>query len=107
MTEAQKTEIPPVIHPMVRTHPVSGRKSLFLGDHAETIEGMNYDEGRQLIKNLSIQMFRPEFVYAHVYVPGDIIAWDNRRTLHKSTPYNVATERRVIRRTTILGDPPL
>ena len=107
MTESQKKEAPPVIHPMVRTHPVSGRKSLFLGDHAETIEGMNYDEGRQLIKNLSIQMFRPEFVYAHVYVPGDIIAWDNRRTLHKSTPYNVATERRVIRRTTILGDPPL
>ena len=61
----------------------------------------------KLIEDLSIQMFRPEFVYAHNYEPDDIIAWDNRRTLHKSTPYNVATERRVIRRTTIVGDPPL
>lgn len=106
MTEAQKKAAPPVTHPMVRTHPVTGRKSLFLGDHAECIEGMDYEEGRKLIEELNAQMVRPEFVYAHKYRPGDIIAWDNRRTLHKSTPYDVATERRVMRRTTILGDPP-
>jgi taurine dioxygenase len=107
MTEAQKKEAPPVSHPMVRTHPVTGRKSLFLGDHAEYIEGMDYVAGRQLIEGLNAQMFHPEFVYAHKYRAGDIIAWDNRRTLHKSTPYDVATERRVMRRTTILGDPPV
>ena len=106
MTEAQKKAAPPVTHPMVRTHPVTGRKSLFLGDHAECIEGMDYEEGRKLIEELNAQMVRPEFVYAHKYRLGDIIAWDNRRTLHKSTPYDVATERRVMRRTTILGDPP-
>ena len=107
MTEAQKKEAPPVTHPLVRTHPVTGRKSLFLGDHAEFIEGMDYEEGRQLIEDLNARMVVPEFVYAHKYRPGDIVAWDNRRTLHISTPYDTATEPRVMRRTTVLGDPPV
>lgn len=106
MSEAQKAEAPPVTHPMVRTHPESGRKSIFLGDHAESIEGMDYDQGRQLIEDLNARLIRPEFVYEHKYQPGDIVAWDNRRTLHKSTPYNTSRERRVMRRTTVLGDVP-
>ncbi|NQW01614.1 MAG: TauD/TfdA family dioxygenase [Rhodospirillales bacterium] len=107
MTEAQKAEAPPVTHPMVRTHPVTGRKSIFLGDHAESIEGMDYDAGRQLVDDLNARLVRPEFVYAHAYQPGDIIGWDNRRLLHISTPYDTATQRRVMRRTTVLGDVPV
>jgi taurine dioxygenase len=103
MTEAQKKSLKSNSStgsnaPYIRTH------SLSLGDHAEAIKGMDYEEWLQLIENLNIQMFQPDLVYAHKYEHDDIIAWDNRRTLHKSTSYNVATERRVMRRTTILGD---
>lgn len=106
MTDAQKAEAPPVTHPMVRTHPVTGRKSIFLGDHAESIEGMDYEAGRQMIDSFNARLVRPEFVYAHKYQVGDIVGWDNRRMLHISTPYDTAKERRVMRRTTVLGDVP-
>ncbi|MCB1814775.1 MAG: TauD/TfdA family dioxygenase, partial [Candidatus Competibacteraceae bacterium] len=52
MTEQQKREVPPVAHPIIRTHPETGRRSVFLGDHAETIEGMDYQAGRELIEQL-------------------------------------------------------
>ncbi len=107
MTDKQKAEAPPVTHPMVRTHPETGRKSIFLGDHAECIEGMDYEQGRQFIDDLNARLVRSEFVYTHRYKPGDIVAWDNRRCLHKATPYDTAKERRVMRRTTILGDAPV
>lgn len=107
MTEAQKAEAPPVTHPMVRTHPVTGRKSIFLGDHAECIEGMDYDAGRKMIDELNALVVRPELVYAHHYLPGDIIGWDNRRMLHIATPYDTANEPRVMRRTTVLGEIPI
>lgn len=104
MTEAQKAEAPPVTHPMVRTHPVNGRKSIFLGDHAETIEGMDYAKARDFIDALNTQLIKPEIVYAHTYEVGDIVGWDNRRMLHRATSYDTANEPRVMRRTTVLGD---
>lgn len=107
MTDAQKAEAPPVSHPMVRTHPVTGRKSIFLGDHAESIDGMDYELSRKRIDELNALLVKPEFVYAHKYQPGDIVGWDNRRMLHISTPYDTAKEKRVMRRTTILGDVPV
>jgi len=106
LTEAQKSAIPPVAQPVTRIHPLTGRKSLFLGDHAEYIEGMDYADGRRFIDELNDRAVRPEFVYAHTYRTGDVVIWDNRRLLHKSTPYDTATERRVMRRTTVLGDVP-
>ncbi len=107
MTEAQKAEAPPVSHPMVRTHPVTKRQSIFLGDHAESIEGMDYNAGRKMIDELNARIVKPEFVYKHSYQPGDIVGWDNRRMLHIATPYDTANERRVMRRTTVLGDVPV
>ncbi len=106
MTEAQKIAAPPVIHPMIRRHPLTGRKSIFLGDHAEAIDGMDYDTGRRLIDDLNARLVKPQFVYAHKYLPGDLIGWDNRRLLHRATPYDTTAERRVMRRTTILGEVP-
>lgn len=107
MTEAQKAEAPPVTHPMVRTHPVTGRKSIFLGDHAETIVGMDYDEARTFIDELNEQLIKPEIVYAHNYQVGDIVGWDNRRMLHRATAYDTAKEPRIMRRTTVLGNVPV
>src|ERR687892_2635361 len=70
MSEAQKQARPPVAHPIVRIHPETGRKCLFLGDHAWRIEGMPLEEGRQLIEELNAAIIRPELVYTHRSRPG-------------------------------------
>jgi len=106
LTEAQKSKIPPVSHPLVRTHPESDRKSIFLGDHAECIEGWDYNKGRRFVDEMNERAIQPEHVYAHRYQAGDVVMWDNRRTLHKAMHYDTATEHRVMRRTTVLGDAP-
>jgi taurine dioxygenase len=106
MTEEQKRKVPPVDHPIVRTHPETGRKCLYLGDHGESIVGMSYDEGRALIEEINAMSIRPELVYEHRWQPRDLMIWDNRCTLHQALPYDEARERRVIRRCTVIGDVP-
>ena len=106
MTEAQRAAVPPVDHPVVRTHPETGRKCLFLGDHAETIVGMGYDEGRALVEALNQRIVAAARIYTHRWRPGDVMVWDNRCLLHKAESYDLAREPRVIRRCTVLGDVP-
>lgn len=106
MTEAQRREVPPVDHPIIRTHPETGRKCVFLGDHAEYIAGIDYDEGRELIDKINAQAVRPELSYRHRWRPQELVVWDNRCLMHRSTPYDAARERRVMRRCTILGEIP-
>jgi alpha-ketoglutarate-dependent taurine dioxygenase len=106
MTEAQRDAVPPVDHPIVRTHPETGRKCLFLGDHAETIEGMDYDEGRRFIEALNERIVASARTYTHRWRPGDFMVWDNRCLMHKAESYDTAREARVIRRCTVLGEVP-
>lgn len=106
MTDAQKRAAPPVDHPVVRTHPETGRKCIFLGDHAETITGLDYEEGRGLVEEINTQAVRPEFTYCHQWRPRDLVIWDNRCLMHRATSYDSARERRVMRRCTILGEIP-
>ena len=106
MTEAQRAAVPPVDHPVVRTHPETGRKCLFLGDHAETIQGMDYDEGRAFVDALNLRIAAAARIYTHRWRPGDVMVWDNRCLLHKAESYDLAHEPRVIRRCTVLGDVP-
>jgi taurine dioxygenase len=106
MTEAQKRETPPVDHPIVRTHPETGRRCLFLGDHAEYIVGMDYSAGRALIDEVNSLAVHPDLTYEHRWTPGQLIVWDNRCVMHRATPYDPATQRRVIRRCTVLGEEP-
>jgi taurine dioxygenase len=106
MTEAQRREVPPVAHPIIRTHPETGRKCLFLGDHAEYIEDMDYEQGRALIEELNARAIAATTVYRHRWRPGDLMVWDNRCLQHKAEPYDTAREIRIIRRCTILGDAP-
>jgi taurine dioxygenase len=106
MTEAQRNAVPPVDHPIVRTHPDTGRKCLFLGDHAEYVLGMSYSEGRELIEELNALGIRPDLVYEHQWTPGELLVWDNRCVLHRATSYDPATQKRVIRRCTVLGETP-
>jgi taurine dioxygenase len=106
MTEAQRAAVPPVDHPIIRTHPETGRKCIFLGDHAETIVGMGYDEGRAFIDALNDRAAATGRSYTHRWRPGDFMVWDNRCLLHKAESYDTALEARVIRRCTVLGEVP-
>ena len=107
MTDAQRLATPPVDHPVVRTHPETRRKCLFLGDHAEYIVGMPYAEGRALIEELNALAVQPELTWAHRWTPGQLIVWDNRCLMHRATAYDPATQRRVVRRCTVLGEVPV
>ncbi len=102
LTSEQKASVPPVAHPVFRTHPETGRKSLFLGDHAESIEGMDYEEGRKLIDELNELSTPDEWTYSHRWKPGQVLIWDNRCLLHRGTPFDTARERRVMRRCTTM-----
>jgi len=106
LTAKQKSEVPPIAHPIMRTHPETGRKAIFLGDHAESIEGMDYDEGRALIEEANMTITPPERVYSHTWTPRQRIVWDNRCTLHRATGFDEARQKRVMRRCTINGDRP-
>lgn len=106
MTEEQKKATPPVDHPIVRTHPETGRKCIYLGDHAETIQGMPYDEGRALIDELNDMAVHPDLSYEHHWTPGQLLLWDNRSVMHRATPYDEQNQGRVVRRCTVLGQVP-
>jgi alpha-ketoglutarate-dependent taurine dioxygenase len=106
LTAEQKAKVPPVAHPIVRTHPETGRKAIFLGDHAEWIEGMDYAEGRALIEALNATITPAAHVYTHRWAPWQCIVWDNRCLLHRATGFDEANDKRVMRRCTINGDVP-
>lgn len=107
MTDEQRTATPPVDHPIVRTHPETGRKCLFLGDHAEYILGLPYAEGRMLIDELNALAPHADLTYEHRWQPGELLIWDNRCLMHRATPYDAATQKRVIRRCTVIGEVPV
>jgi taurine dioxygenase len=104
MTPAQRDKRPPVVQPLVRIHPPTGRKALFLGSHGQAIRGMDELAGRGLIERIMSHAVEPRFVYEHVWRPGDLVMWDNRATMHRATEYDTATEPRVVRRTVIRGE---
>lgn len=106
MSETQRSKVPPVDHPIIRTHPETGRRCFYLGDHAEHIAGMEYAEGRTLVDELNESIIRPELVYCHHWQPHELIVWDNRCLLHRARPYDIHREARVIRRCTVLGEVP-
>lgn len=99
--EAERAARPPARHPVVRTHPGSGRKSLYIASHASHIIGMDEAEGQALLVQLLAFATEPRFVYAHKWRPGDLVIWDNRCTLHRATPYEDQRYRRDMRRTTV------
>ncbi|MGI9424038.1 MAG: TauD/TfdA dioxygenase family protein [Hyphomicrobiaceae bacterium] len=104
MTEEQKAAVPPVPHPIVRVHPETGRKALFLGDHAECVEGLPYDDGRALIEDLNGIVAPDDAIYSHAWSPRECMVWDNRCLLHRATPFDTANDIRVMRRCTTLGE---
>ncbi|HYG55845.1 MAG TPA: TauD/TfdA family dioxygenase [Burkholderiales bacterium] len=101
-------ELPPVTHPLVRKHPVTGRLSLFISPHTmEGIQGMNEKDGRDLLEKLTQFAIQDRFVYRHEWEKDDVIMWDNRCLMHAVMPYDANRVRRIMHRTTIVGDEPV
>jgi taurine dioxygenase len=107
MSEKQRAEAPPVDHPLVRTHPETGRKGLYIGHHIARIDGLPPEESRALLAALMAHATAPRFVYANRWESGDVVMWDNRCTMHRATEYDAGAERRVIHRTVVKGDVPV
>jgi alpha-ketoglutarate-dependent 2,4-dichlorophenoxyacetate dioxygenase len=104
-SEEEKAMFRPVRQRLVRTHPVTGRKSLYLSSHAGAISGMATPEARILLRDLTEHATQPQFVYVHRWQPWDFVMWDNRRTIHRVRRYD-QSHPRDMRRTTLAGDAP-
>jgi len=103
--EEELRNFAPVLQRLVRTHPVTGKKSVFLSSHIGVIRGMPTPEARMLIRDLAEAATQPEFTYTHSWKDGDLVMWDNRTTMHRARRYNDIGEVRDMRRTTIEGVP--
>lgn len=106
LSQEQIDQVAPAVQPVVRTHPETGRKALFVSEHFTTrIVGLPQDESDALLAELFAHSVKPEFVYRHQWAPHDLVFWDNRSLMHLAagTPDHL---RRRLNRTTIVGDTP-
>ena len=105
LTDEERARFKPVRQRLVRVHPATGRKSLFLASHAGGIVGWPTPEARLFLHDLVEHATQREFVYSHKWSVGDLVMWDNRRTMHRGRAFP-AHEKRDVRRTTLAGDGP-
>lgn len=106
MSEEEKRDAPTTSHPLVRTHPDTGRKCLFIGIHASYLEGLPIEAGRQRIEQLEAHATQQPFIYRHQWRKGDVLMWDNRCLLHRADPnFDAARYPRVLNRTCLRGTP--
>jgi len=105
VTPEERAMFRPVRQRLVRTHPVTGRKSLYLASHAGTIVGWPMPEARALLRDLTEHATQPQFVYVHQWRQYDLVMWDNRQMMHRVRRFD-ENELRDMRRTTVAGDAP-
>jgi taurine dioxygenase len=107
LTAAQIAETPDIAHPIVRTHPYTGRKALYVtAGECIGIEGMPQDEALDLIDELDAHCVRPEFCYRHRWQVADLLMWDNASAMHLAICDYALPERRLMHRTTVIGSQP-
>ena len=104
-SEEERQLFKPVLQRLVRTHPVHGRKSLYLSSHAGNVVGMTVPEGRLLLRDLTEHATQREFVYIHRWTVHDLVMWDNRQTVHRVRRYD-QSQPRDMRRATVAGTTP-
>src|SRR5438128_3049546 len=104
-TEEEKQAFKPVLQRLVRSHPVTKRKSLYLASHAGGIIGMPVPEARLLLRDLNEHATQPKFVYVHKWRLHDLVMWDNRQTMHRVRRYD-QSQPRDMRRATVAGTEP-
>ncbi|MGI9332952.1 MAG: TauD/TfdA dioxygenase family protein [Gammaproteobacteria bacterium] len=109
INEDQDGRVPPVYHPLVMPHPVTGVKALYaLGHGAHGIRGMQDDEADALIESLKTHAGQERFIYRHKYVPGDLAIWDTFSTMHRATPIDFVSgthDARLLWRISVRGKP--
>lgn len=105
LTDEERERFAPVRQTLVRTHPATGRRSLYLASHAGGIVGWPVPEARLFLRDLIEHATQPRFVYAHEWRVGDLVMWDNRQVMHRARAFP-ADEPRDMRRTTLAGDAP-
>lgn len=98
-SEEERARLQPVPQTLVRTHPGSGRKTLYLASHAGAIRGMKLPEARLLLLDLMEHATQRQFVYRHRWRVGDLVIWDNRCTMHRARPYDLSVPRDMHRTT--------
>lgn len=107
LSDAQVAQVPPEVHPVVRTHPETGRLALFVSEHFTTrLLGVPDSDSAELLQALHAHSTRPEFVYRHRWQPHDMVFWDNRSVMHLATGCPPEQRRRLYR-TTVEGDVPV
>ena len=107
-TEDEKRDRPPVVHPLVRTHPETHAKLLYLGTHVSHVEDMPREQGDALLAELTDLATRKQYIYSHAWRPGDLLMWDNRSLMHRATSnFDMNSHRRVLHRTVIRGTVPV
>jgi alpha-ketoglutarate-dependent taurine dioxygenase len=102
MSDEERAKYPPVEHPWIRTLP-DGTQALFMGGHVSHIAGRSESESRQWLEEIEAQLSLLDVVYEHRWQADDLVVWDNRSTLHRLLPYDIANERRIMRRITVSG----
>jgi alpha-ketoglutarate-dependent 2,4-dichlorophenoxyacetate dioxygenase len=105
LSDEERERFRPVLQALVRTHPVTGRKSLYLSAHAGAIVGWPVPEARAFLRDLNEHATQRQFVYSHKWMVGDLVMWDNRQVMHRGRPFPME-EARDVRRTTLAGDGP-
>jgi alpha-ketoglutarate-dependent 2,4-dichlorophenoxyacetate dioxygenase len=105
LTEEERALFKPVRQRLVRTHPVTGRKSLYLSSHAGGIVGWPVPEARAYLRDLTEHATQPRFVYVHAWRVFALVIWANRQTMHRVRRFD-EREVRDMRRTTVAGDAP-
>jgi alpha-ketoglutarate-dependent 2,4-dichlorophenoxyacetate dioxygenase len=103
LTDDEKAMMKPVRQRLVRTHPVTGRKSLYLSSHAGAIVGWPVPEARDFLRDLTEHATQRELVYVHRWRPFDLVMWDNRQTMHRVRRFD-ESQPRDMRRTTVAGE---
>jgi alpha-ketoglutarate-dependent 2,4-dichlorophenoxyacetate dioxygenase len=95
--KTQRDAVLPVQWPLVRTHPTSGRKSVFVGIHAKQVVGMHFGTSQVLLAELLEHATQSRFVYRHRWRVGDLVMWDNRCIIHRGRRYDLGQKRELLR----------
>ncbi|HWT05499.1 MAG TPA: TauD/TfdA family dioxygenase [Xanthomonadales bacterium] len=104
-SDAERAQFPGAEQPLVRVHPGSHRKSVYVASHASHVIGWPVPDGRILLRELLALATLPQFVYRHTWRVGDFVIWDNRCTMHRGLAFDETRERRDLRRVTTIDTP--
>jgi len=104
-SDEEREKLKGAVHPLVRTNPRTGRRSLYLASHASHVVGWPVPDGRLLLRELTEHATQPRFVYRHSWRAADLVIWDNLATMHRARPFDDSAHRRELRRVTTLDVP--